>query len=129
MKESMDNPSTMTGKQWYDKMLSAIGDNTEALALINSLVESIPDFMHINDTHIVVPNEENVTEEQLDSVRMAIMVHDQPGEFMYKAISRNPRSKEIMPPWLKESRGHVNKAEYASLLYALMTNEYIVPKE
>lgn len=119
----------LTGKQWISKFEEVLGDNAEALLLIDDLLEAIPDFKNINDTHIVVPNEENMTDEQLDSIRMLIMVNDViDAEQVRKALFRNPRTRQISPQWFRRTTGFMNKAQRTALAYALLTREYLIPK-
>lgn len=66
-------PARVTGAQWMDEMYIAIEGNDSAVLLMGTLLEAIPDFKHINATHVVVPNEDNMTEAMEDSTRMLFM--------------------------------------------------------
>lgn len=115
-------------KKWIDDVLNAMKQHPELV----TYVDSIPDeLLKIGDTHVVVPHPEHMTEDMIDASRSLLLYTDTFStndiERIRERITMRPWTRDNIPDWFKEDRGHLTKAGRAMLAYHLTTMAALNP--
>lgn len=96
------------------------------------IIDSVPeDFRKVGDTHVIVPNADNATDDMLEASRNLLMYTDTFGtldsEYIKKSMSRRKWTRDNFPEWFNEYRGHLTKDARARLAYSLTISAYTNP--
>lgn len=121
----------LTADDWLDRLKYAANDNPEILAVIDSVPSCLRDLDKVGQTHVIVPDSYNMTEEMEDASRRLLLFTDTYGnhkaEEIRDQISLHPWVKRVLPKWFVEQRGHLTKAGRADLAYHLTVQAYVNP--
>ncbi|MCY1282877.1 hypothetical protein D9M68_18500 [compost metagenome] len=115
-------------KMWIDQFIEAARNHPELVTYIDSMPEVLK---KVGDTHVIVPNADNTTEDMLEASRNLLLYTDVFGsldaDYVRKAISRRKWTRDNLPEWFKEYSGHMTKDARADLAYALTLSAAINP--
>jgi hypothetical protein len=121
----------LTADDWLDRLKYAANDNPEILAVIDSVPSCLRDLDKVGQTHVIVPDSYNMTEEMEDASRRLLLFTDTYGnhkaEEIRDQISLHPWVKRVLPKWFNEQKGHLTKAGRADLAYHLTIAAYTDP--
>lgn len=121
----------LTADDWLDRLKYAANDNPEILAVIDSVPSCLRDLDKVGQTHVIVPDSYNMTEEMVDASRRLLLFTDtysnHKAEEIRDQISLHPWVKRVLPKWFNEQQGHLTKAGRADLAYHLTIAAYTDP--
>lgn len=120
----------VNGQEWFQSLID-YATKTQDLELF-MIIDSVPeDFRKVGDTHVIVPNADNATDDMLEASRNLLMYTDTFGtldsEYVKKAMSRRKWTRDNFPEWFNEYRGHLTKDARARLAYSLTISAYTNP--
>jgi hypothetical protein len=120
----------VSGQEWF-QALSDYAAKTQDPDLF-MIIDSVPeDFPKVGDTHVIVPNADNVTDDMLEATRNLLLYTDTFGtidsEYVKKAMGRRKWTQDNFPTWFNEYRGHLTKDARAHLAYSLTLSAYTNP--
>ena len=119
---------------WIKEMrekLVALNPDDSTLIYFDSLSEIVPNIDKVGDTHVVVPNAENMTEDMIDASRSLLLYTDTFStaniQSIRRKISLRPWTARHLPKWFLETDCHLTKAGRAMLAYHLTLAAAIDP--
>lgn len=124
----------LTGQQWIELLRDLLRDGriTEARLHLDNLPPVMKDIVKVGDTHVIVPNADNVTEEMLDASRGVMLytdvMNDHNAEHVRKMLLADVHYAKYLPEWFLKMEGHMTKADRLHLIYALTLAGYSDPE-
>ncbi|MNN36801.1 hypothetical protein D3C81_1507090 [compost metagenome] len=99
--------------------------------MIDSVPSCLRDLDKVGQTHVIVPDSYNMTEDMIDASRSLLLYSDTFGDHKAESIrdqiALRPWIRNNLPQWFVEQKGHLTKAGRADLAYHLTLQAYLNP--
>lgn len=124
----------LTGQQWITLLHDLLRDGniTAARFHLDNLSPVMKDLLKVGDTHVIVPNGDNVTEDMLDAPRSVMLytdvMSDHNAASVRKMLLADHHYAKYLPEWFLKMEGHMTKADRLHLIYILTLAGYADPE-